>query len=140
MEVHEYLIDISVNEQTVHWCGHSQHEVEKPYLDYEGVLLKFNSEYLEQMIDPKWSPQEKNEVLTIDMEYLSVLQVKNRTLRHLVRNANQQLGLEDTQDAITFDFSEIDGKLKYFNEKALILAAVDEQERPFYSIPPHFSP
>ena len=37
---------------------------------------------------------------------------------------NELLGLQG-EKAVNFDFSEIDGKLEYFNEKALILAAVD---------------
>jgi hypothetical protein len=35
MEFNEYLVDVSVNEQTVHWCGYSRHQLEKPYLLYE---------------------------------------------------------------------------------------------------------
>ena len=27
MEFNEYLVDISVNEQTVHWCGHSAQQL-----------------------------------------------------------------------------------------------------------------
>lgn len=38
MEFNEYLVDVSVNEQTVHWCGHSSHQLEEPYLAYEQQL------------------------------------------------------------------------------------------------------
>lgn len=40
MEFNEYLVDISVNEQTVHWCGHSDHQMEQPYLDYESSVIE----------------------------------------------------------------------------------------------------
>lgn len=43
MEFNEYLVDVSVNEQTVHWCGHSSHQLEQPYLIYEALLLELNS-------------------------------------------------------------------------------------------------
>lgn len=43
MEFNEYLVDVSVNEQTVHWCGHSAHQLEQPYLTYESLLLDLNS-------------------------------------------------------------------------------------------------
>lgn len=45
-----------------------------------------------------------------------------------------------SEHCVVFDFDEADRKLEFFNAKALILAAVDEHERPFYSIPPLCSP
>jgi hypothetical protein len=38
------------------------------------------------------------------------------------------------------NFEEADKKLEYFNHKALILSVIDENSRPFYSIPPLCSP
>lgn len=42
--------------------------------------------------------------------------------------------------AISAEFEEADKKLEYFNHKALILAEIDPNSRPFYSIPPYYSP
>jgi hypothetical protein len=42
--------------------------------------------------------------------------------------------------AITADFQEADKQLEYFNHKASILAEMDPNSRPFYSIPPHYCP
>jgi hypothetical protein len=29
------MVDISINQDSVHWCGHSDHEMHIPYRDYE---------------------------------------------------------------------------------------------------------
>jgi hypothetical protein len=138
MEFNEYLVDVSVNEQTVHWCGHSRHQLEQPYLRYEQLLLQLNSDYTRSLLGALPAP-DKQQLVKIDVEYLSVLQIKNRTLKLLVGAANSELGLEG-ENAVCFDFDEADRKLEFFNAKALILAAVDENERPFYSIPPLCTP
>jgi hypothetical protein len=49
MEFNEYLVDISVNEQTVHWCGHSNHTLEQPYLDYEQAVLSMSRAFLKSL-------------------------------------------------------------------------------------------
>ncbi len=41
---------------------------------------------------------------------------------------------------ISAEFEEADKKLEYFNHKALILAEIDPNSRPFYSIPPYYCP
>jgi len=46
MEFNDYLVDISVNEQTVHWCGHSDHQLEQPYLDYETAAVKSTLDFI----------------------------------------------------------------------------------------------
>lgn len=136
MEFNEYLVDISVNEQTVHWCGHSGHQLEQPYLAYEQRLVELNAEYLNSWL-LEVGGEERSEVIRMDIEYLSLLQVKNRTLKQVVQLLNADLC---SQHQLAFDFDEADHKLEYFNQKALILAQVDQNERPFYSIPPLCSP
>lgn len=51
MEFNDYLVDISVNEQTVHWCGHSTHQLEQPYLDYEEALTELSSDFIKSSVD-----------------------------------------------------------------------------------------
>lgn len=84
MEFNEYLIDISVNEQTVHWCGHSNHQLEEPYLAYEQKLVELNAEYMRSLLEDVGS-EERSEVIKLDIEYLSLLQIKNRTLKKIVQ-------------------------------------------------------
>lgn len=50
MEFNDYLVDISVNEQTVHWCGHSTHQLEQPYLDYEEALTELSSDFIKSLV------------------------------------------------------------------------------------------
>lgn len=50
MEFNDYLVDISVNEQTVHWCGHSDHQMERPYLDYESSLIDISKQFIQSLI------------------------------------------------------------------------------------------
>lgn len=68
MEFNDYLVDISVNEQTVHWCGHSQHQLEQPYLDYEQALMKMSHEYIASVVDSgqPLSKQDIFEIVKID--------------------------------------------------------------------------
>lgn len=139
MEFNEYLVDVSVNEQTVHWCGHSRHQLQQPYLKYEQQLLELNRAYCLSLLPTCSASDLRRQLAQIDLEYLSVLQIKNRTLKQMVAVANSDLQLEG-EHQLAFDFDEADRKLQFFNTKALILAAVDEHERPFYSIPPLCSP
>lgn len=41
----EYLFDLSLNELRVHWCGHSNHSVGRPYRQLEDELLRQNCDY-----------------------------------------------------------------------------------------------
>ena len=49
MEFNDYLVDISINEQTVHWCGHSDHQMEKPYLEYEKEVVDLSLKFYESL-------------------------------------------------------------------------------------------
>ena len=100
MEFNEYLVDISVNEQTVHWCGHSGHQLEQPYLAYEQRLVELNAEYLNSWL-LEVGGEERSEVIRMDIEYLSLLQVKNRTLKQVVQLLNADLC---SQHQLAFDF------------------------------------
>lgn len=42
----EYMIDLSINEETVHWCGHSEQILSEPYLSFEKYVLAENKMYL----------------------------------------------------------------------------------------------
>jgi hypothetical protein len=44
----EYMVDISINEDSVHWCGHSDHEMHVPYQEYSQVVVDSLNEYLEK--------------------------------------------------------------------------------------------
>ena len=45
----EYLVDLSLNEMRVHWCGHTNHSIGKPYLQFEEELLKQNCNYFHHL-------------------------------------------------------------------------------------------
>jgi hypothetical protein len=34
IEYLELLVDLSINEETVHWCGHSQQTLSEPYYSF----------------------------------------------------------------------------------------------------------
>ena len=57
MDFNEYLIDISINEQTVHWCGHSDHQLEQPYLNYEQTVIEVSIDFLKSL-SSKLSPED----------------------------------------------------------------------------------
>jgi hypothetical protein len=85
-------------------------------------------------------------VVKVDADYISTLQIKNRTLKKMLDCFEEEYHLEGQFETrkeellILHNFDEADRKLEYFNHKALILAVIDENSRPFYSIPPHCSP
>ena len=39
------MVDLSINEETVHWCGHSNQPLSDPFLSSEKVILKENQGY-----------------------------------------------------------------------------------------------
>lgn len=145
MEFNDYLVDISVNEQTVHWCGHSKHQMEEPYLEYEDAVVEMSLNFLSSLArssGQELSKEDIFELIKVDADYISNLQIKNRTLKRMVDAMCDSYSLEQLfeqkQDEIFIlsSFEEADRKLEYFNHKALILAVIDENSRPFYSIPP----
>ena len=38
-------MDLSINEITVNWCGHSQHSLGEPYLEFEEAFMDYNESY-----------------------------------------------------------------------------------------------
>lgn len=34
----EYVVDISINEYSVHWCGHSGHLMHVPYQEFDTLI------------------------------------------------------------------------------------------------------
>lgn len=42
----EYMIDLSINEETVHWCGHSEQQLSEPFAKLEKYLLDNNQKFL----------------------------------------------------------------------------------------------
>lgn len=46
----EYMVDLSINEQSVHWCGHSQHSMSQPFLGFQDYLLAQNQTYTKYII------------------------------------------------------------------------------------------
>lgn len=73
------------------------------------------------------------------------LQIKPVTLKKIVDEMMMEYKLEDemsegNDQIFSIDFNERDKKLEYFNHKAFILSEMDEEEKPFFSIPPLCSP
>jgi hypothetical protein len=46
----EYLMDISLNENLVHWCGHSQQLLRLPFREFEVSLLEHYQGYLTDLL------------------------------------------------------------------------------------------
>lgn len=44
-------MDISINENSVHWCGHSEHVMHIPYQHFEDSFLAEFKTYLEKMLE-----------------------------------------------------------------------------------------
>lgn len=55
----------------------------------------------------------------MDVEYLSYLQIKNRTLKKIIEAVNERFNFDEVL-SLKFDFNEADCKLEYFNSKAFI--------------------
>ena len=49
IEYLEYMVDLSVNEETVHWCGHSSQPLSKPYVTFEKELLVLHQDFLKYL-------------------------------------------------------------------------------------------
>lgn len=45
------MVDLSINEETVHWCGHSEQILSEPYLSFEKYVLAENKMYLSYLRD-----------------------------------------------------------------------------------------
>ena len=43
-------MDISINEYSVHWCGHSRHQLHLPYQEFQQQLLAHYHPHLEKLI------------------------------------------------------------------------------------------
>jgi ABC-type proline/glycine betaine transport system ATPase subunit len=43
------MIDLSINEETVHWCGHSEHKLSRPFNDFVSSFLSYNSNFYQHL-------------------------------------------------------------------------------------------
>jgi hypothetical protein len=68
-------------------------------------MLELNREYTRSLFAHQSCllPADKQKLVQLDIEYLSILQIKNRTLKSLVGEVNSELKLEG-EHAVTFDF------------------------------------
>lgn len=41
----EYMVDVSLNEETVHWCGYSKQLLAQPFLMFQKYVLAENQVY-----------------------------------------------------------------------------------------------
>lgn len=51
VEFAQYLIDLSINQENVHWCGHSEQILSQPYKSFEKYILAENKMYLNYIRD-----------------------------------------------------------------------------------------
>ena len=49
-EYTEYFMDISINEYSVHWCGHSRHHLHLPYQDFQQLIITNFHPYLDKLM------------------------------------------------------------------------------------------
>ena len=92
----EYIMDLSVNELTVHWCGHSQHDVQEPYLELEDAFLEYNEKYYSYLKGLVFCKQIKTEektafksLLEAELGFLNRGFVKPMTLKKIAEYSNQ---------------------------------------------------
>ena len=55
IEYLEYLVDLSINEETVHWGGHSKQPLSSPYKLFEKEFLLHNKTFLHYLLKCKTS-------------------------------------------------------------------------------------
>lgn len=47
----EYMVDLSINEETVHWCGYSMHNLAQPFLEFQKYVLAENVMFVNYIAD-----------------------------------------------------------------------------------------
>lgn len=45
----QYIVDISINEYSVHWCGHSEHVMHIPYQQFDRMVIESYQHYINKM-------------------------------------------------------------------------------------------
>lgn len=45
----EYIVDISINEYSVHWCGHSDHIMHIPYQEFDKMVVENYQTYIDRI-------------------------------------------------------------------------------------------
>ncbi len=63
------MVDISINQQTVHWCDYSTHLLEKPYREFEDIFAAYNREYYKE-VACDFQKEIIVKILQGDVEYL----------------------------------------------------------------------
>ena len=136
----EYMVDISINEVSVHWCGHSEHAV-RGYPEFQRFAgdvvgeTKELYEFLREVID-RSVPKEVRlnifrEVVKEDITFSDgrmfkpciirqIIDMVNREIKKEVKEISEYSVFEEegfNKHKITFDFNEKDGILGYFNTK-----------------------
>lgn len=128
VECMEYMIDLSINELTVHWCGHSELELaQQPYEQFEEDFLKYNHCFMDHLISLYDGDKAMlRNLLQDQVEFLERIAVKPTTLKKIIANTNQTYHLLLEDQPLFMDFQTKDRQLKYFNEKAFILESIDQ--------------
>lgn len=95
-EYMEYTIDISVNEYSVHWCGHSQHRLHVPFTHFEALLLPHFRIYLRQLLETahqvphsQLAIEHTLSALLVQLDSDFLKPVTLRQLVHIVREETQ---------------------------------------------------
>ena len=66
-------------------------------------MVRLNTEYVHSLIEPSLSDDDKHKIMHMDLDYLSLLHIKNRTLKRIVEGINKDFNFQGDH-VLAFDF------------------------------------
>ena len=63
-------MDVSIDEKTVHWCGHTQHKINTPFAEFQRTVLKCNDIFYGRLFELQCSPDLMSVILETDIKYV----------------------------------------------------------------------
>ena len=87
IEYMEYMIDLSINEETVHWCGHSEQPLSEPFNSFEKEILAENKKYLNYLRTLQENTLNKTfqqDYFAHELDFLELVEVKPLTIKKII--------------------------------------------------------
>jgi hypothetical protein len=120
------MVDLSLDEVTVHWCGYSKQQLGEPYRGYESRTLAINSQFLDEFLKAVANPHLASQLLQSDTKYAEQNEcysesiIAKMVLLQIPQRVQQAIGSESPLMEFKYELHNSDERIVALNLKAKI--------------------
>lgn len=90
-QIADYMIDMSINEQSVHWCAHTKQVLSNPFNEFEKQVLDSNIKFFEEFEKLGFSSSFIKFLVEVDLKFVQSKQFYKRKIFFDVVNVAEDL-------------------------------------------------